>query len=76
MTMARAAALLTQAGVPDGVFQTIHGGVDAVNALCDHKSIAALTFVGSSKVRRPICSHGVHVASGMSARLGDAYDSA
>ena len=56
MTMARAAALLTQAGVPDGVFQTIHGGVDAVNALCDHKSIAALTFVGSSKVRRPICS--------------------
>lgn len=48
--MGRVVELMVQAGIPKGVFQMIQGDVVAVNALCDHKDIAALTFVGSSKV--------------------------
>mmetsp|Transcript_116753 Transcript_116753/g.302580 ORF Transcript_116753/g.302580 Transcript_116753/m.302580 type:complete len:503 (+) Transcript_116753:86-1594(+) len=50
MTMARAAELFIQAGVPRGAFQMVNGGREVVEALCDHKEIAALTFVGSSSV--------------------------
>lgn len=50
MTMTRVAELLTQAGVPPGVFQIVHGAVEVVTAICDHPDIDAVTFVGSSKV--------------------------
>lgn len=50
LTMQRAAALLYEAGVPAGAFQMVQGEADVVEALCDHKGIAALTFVGSSRV--------------------------
>lgn len=50
MTMQLAAALLHEAGVPRGAFQLVQGEADVVQALCDHKGIAALTFVGSSRV--------------------------
>jgi acyl-CoA reductase-like NAD-dependent aldehyde dehydrogenase len=32
------------------VFQIVNGAADVVTSLCDHPSIAAVTFVGSSKV--------------------------
>ena len=50
LTMQRVLDLFVEAGVPAGVIQVVHGAVDVVNALCDHPNIAALTFVGSSKV--------------------------
>lgn len=50
MTMRRAAELFVEAGVPDGVFQMVNGAREVVDALCDHKDISALTFVGSSAV--------------------------
>lgn len=49
-TMQRMAALMKEAGMPDGVFQIVHGAVDVVNRMCDHPDIAAVSFVGSSKV--------------------------
>jgi len=49
-TMKKVAELFKEAGLPAGVFQIINGGVDAVNAICDHEDIKAVTFVGSSKV--------------------------
>jgi len=52
MTMSRVAALLAEAGVPDGVFQMVQGTKEVVEALCDHRGIAALTFVGSSRVAK------------------------
>jgi len=52
MTMALAAELLFEAGVPRGAFQMVQGEVDVVNALCDHEGICALTFVGSSRVAK------------------------
>ena len=48
----RIAALLQEAGLPAGVLQVVHGGKDAVEALCDHPGIAALTFVGSTTVAK------------------------
>jgi methylmalonic acid semialdehyde dehydrogenase len=50
LTMKRIVSLMVEAGIPKGVFQMVQGDVVAVNALCDHQDIAALTFVGSSKV--------------------------
>src|SRR5690606_14086365 len=38
------------AGIPTGVLNVIHGGVDAVNAICDHPDIKAVSFVGSTHV--------------------------
>jgi malonate-semialdehyde dehydrogenase (acetylating)/methylmalonate-semialdehyde dehydrogenase len=52
LSMAKTAELLTEAGLPAGLFQIVHGAVDSVNALCDNSGIDALTFVGSSKVAR------------------------
>src|SRR5690349_8337567 len=48
----RIADLLKQAGLPAGVFQVVHGGQDAVEAICDHPDIAAVSFVGSTKVAK------------------------
>ena len=46
------AELLKQAGLPDGVFNIVHGGSDIVEAICDHPDIAALSFVGSTKIAK------------------------
>src|SRR5215475_14250770 len=48
----RIAELLAQAGLPPGVFQVVHGGRDAVEAICDHPGIAAVSFVGSTRVAK------------------------
>jgi len=50
LTMNRIAGLLKEAGIPDGVFQMVNGTVDAVNGLVDNPEVAAVTFVGSSRV--------------------------
>eukprot|EP00932_Pfiesteria_piscicida_P020338 SRR837773.7142.p2 GENE.SRR837773.7142~~SRR837773.7142.p2 ORF type:complete len:337 (-),score=121.65 SRR837773.7142:9-959(-) len=63
--MARVTELLYQAGVPKGAFQTVNGGREVVDALCDHKDIAALTFVGSSMVAKLV--HTRAVAAGKKA---------
>lgn len=52
MTMSRVADLLFEAGVPEGAFQIVQGTADVVEALCDDEGIAALTFVGSSRVAK------------------------
>jgi malonate-semialdehyde dehydrogenase (acetylating)/methylmalonate-semialdehyde dehydrogenase len=48
----RIAELLKEAGLPDGVFNIVHGGQAAVEGICDHPGIQALTFVGSTKVAK------------------------
>lgn len=44
------AELALEAGLPAGVLNIVHGGKDAVNALCDHPDIKAVSFVGSAPV--------------------------
>ncbi|MCD9115844.1 CoA-acylating methylmalonate-semialdehyde dehydrogenase [Pseudomonas bijieensis] len=42
--------LAIEAGVPAGVLNVVHGGKDVVDALCTHKDIKAVSFVGSTAV--------------------------
>ena len=44
------AELLRQAGLPPGVFNVVHGTQPAVEAICDHPGIVAVSFVGSTRV--------------------------
>ena len=43
-------ALAQEAGVPDGVLNVIHGRKSAVDFVCDHPAIRAISFVGSDTV--------------------------
>ncbi|AWA29403.1 methylmalonate-semialdehyde dehydrogenase (CoA acylating) [Flavobacterium magnum] len=52
LSCGRLAELLKEAGLPDGVFNIVHGDVDIVNAICDHPDIEAVSFVGSTKVAK------------------------
>ena len=52
LSCGRLAELLKEAGLPDGVFNVVHGDVDIVNAICDHPDIEAVSFVGSTKVAK------------------------
>jgi malonate-semialdehyde dehydrogenase (acetylating)/methylmalonate-semialdehyde dehydrogenase len=59
------AELLKEAGVPDGVFNVVHGDKVAVDAILEHPKIAAVSFVGSTPIARYVyetgTSHGKRV---------------
>jgi malonate-semialdehyde dehydrogenase (acetylating)/methylmalonate-semialdehyde dehydrogenase len=46
------AQLLKEAGLPDGVFNVVHGDKVAVDALLDHPDVSAISFVGSTPIAR------------------------
>jgi malonate-semialdehyde dehydrogenase (acetylating)/methylmalonate-semialdehyde dehydrogenase len=46
------AELLQEAGVPDGVFNVVHGDKVAVDALLEHEDVAAVSFVGSTPIAK------------------------
>jgi malonate-semialdehyde dehydrogenase (acetylating)/methylmalonate-semialdehyde dehydrogenase len=48
------AQLWAEAGLPDGVFNVVHGDKEAVDALLDHPDVAAVSFVGSTPIARYI----------------------
>ena len=50
----RMAELLKEAGLPDGVFNVIHGDKEAVDAILQHPEIKAVSFVGSTPVAKYI----------------------
>lgn len=52
LSMIRCAELLKEAGLPEHVFQLVHGGKDMVESICDHTDIKAVSFVGSTKVAK------------------------
>jgi malonate-semialdehyde dehydrogenase (acetylating) / methylmalonate-semialdehyde dehydrogenase len=47
-----AAELLAEAGLPEGVFNVVHGDKVAVDALLEHPDIAAISFVGSTPIAK------------------------
>jgi malonate-semialdehyde dehydrogenase (acetylating)/methylmalonate-semialdehyde dehydrogenase len=53
-----AAEWLTEAGLPDGVFNVVHGDKVAVDAILGHDDIAAVSFVGSTPIARYIYETG------------------
>jgi malonate-semialdehyde dehydrogenase (acetylating)/methylmalonate-semialdehyde dehydrogenase len=48
----RLGELLAEAGVPDGVFNIVHGDKECVDALLDHPKVAAISFVGSTEIAK------------------------
>jgi malonate-semialdehyde dehydrogenase (acetylating) / methylmalonate-semialdehyde dehydrogenase len=54
----RMAELLTEAGLPDGVFNVVHGDKEAVDAILVHPGIRAVSFVGSTPIARYIYETG------------------
>ncbi|HEX9889330.1 MAG TPA: CoA-acylating methylmalonate-semialdehyde dehydrogenase, partial [Nitriliruptorales bacterium] len=52
------ADLLAEAGLPDGVFNVVHGDRTTVEALLDHPGIGAVSFVGSTPVARAVYERG------------------
>jgi malonate-semialdehyde dehydrogenase (acetylating)/methylmalonate-semialdehyde dehydrogenase len=67
LTAVRMAELFGEAGLPDGVLNVVHGGKDVVDAICTHPKIAAVSFVGSTRVAKHVyelsCQHGKRVQS-------------
>lgn len=52
------AEMLAAAGLPDGVFNVVHGDKEAVDALITHPDVAAVSFVGSTPIARHIYETG------------------
>jgi malonate-semialdehyde dehydrogenase (acetylating)/methylmalonate-semialdehyde dehydrogenase len=52
------ARLLKEAGLPDGVFNVVHGDKEAVDALLDDPRVQALSFVGSTPIAQYIYARG------------------
>ncbi|MET0929805.1 MAG: CoA-acylating methylmalonate-semialdehyde dehydrogenase [Aeromicrobium sp.] len=46
------ARLYTEAGLPDGVFNVVHGDKVAVDAILEHPGIAGVSFVGSTPIAK------------------------
>jgi malonate-semialdehyde dehydrogenase (acetylating) / methylmalonate-semialdehyde dehydrogenase len=61
----RIAELLTEAGLPAGVFNVVNGDKEAVDALLTHPDVAAVSFVGSTPIAEYVyttgCAHGKRV---------------
>ncbi|MDB6085264.1 MAG: hypothetical protein JWN43_3145 [Gammaproteobacteria bacterium] len=72
MTPMLLAELALQAGVPPGVLNVIHGGKRAVDAICSHPDIVAVSFVGSTQVGTHVYNlasqHGKRVQCMMGAK--------
>ncbi len=52
------ADLLGRAGLPEGVFNVVHGDKEAVDALLTHPVVQAVSFVGSTPIARYIYATG------------------
>lgn len=70
MTPMILAELAQRAGLPKGVLNVVHGGVEAVNAICDHPDIKAISFVGSVGVGTHVYRRGSENGKRVQAMLG------
>ncbi|HTY11638.1 MAG TPA: CoA-acylating methylmalonate-semialdehyde dehydrogenase [Bacteroidota bacterium] len=52
LSACKIAEMLKEAGLPDGVFNIVHGTQGVVEAICDHSGIQAVSFVGSTRVAK------------------------
>jgi malonate-semialdehyde dehydrogenase (acetylating) / methylmalonate-semialdehyde dehydrogenase len=54
LSMRRSMELIEQTGIPKGVVNIVNGGREVVDALCDHPTIRAVSFVGSTPVAKHV----------------------
>jgi malonate-semialdehyde dehydrogenase (acetylating)/methylmalonate-semialdehyde dehydrogenase len=59
------AKLFQEAGLPDGVFQVLHGDRDVISGLLTHPDVDAISFVGST----PVAKHILEVATAHGKRV-------
>jgi len=52
------AELMTEAGLPDGILQVVHGDKDTVDGILDHEEISAVGFVGSTPIAEYVYTRG------------------
>jgi malonate-semialdehyde dehydrogenase (acetylating)/methylmalonate-semialdehyde dehydrogenase len=64
------AELLAEAGVPDGVFNVVHGDKVAVDTILQHPDVAAVSFVGSTPIARYIYETGTRAGKRVQALGG------
>src|SRR5438046_381515 len=64
------AELLQEAGVPDGVFNVVHGDKVAVDALLEHRDVDAVSFVGSTPIARYVYETGTRAGKRVQALGG------
>jgi len=60
LSAGKLAALLQEAGLPDGVFNIVNGDAEIVEAICDHEGIEAVSFVGSTKIAQVVYQRATH----------------
>lgn len=60
LSAGKLAALLKEAGLPDGVFNIVNGDAEIVEAICDHEGIEAVSFVGSTKIAQLVYQRATH----------------
>ena len=52
------AELMKEAGLPDGVFNVVHGDKESVDALLEHPDVASISFVGSTPIAKYVYETG------------------
>ena len=58
LSAVRLGELLMESGLPEGVFNIVHGDKEAVDALLTHPLVRAISFVGSTNVARHVYETG------------------
>ncbi|MDM8518544.1 CoA-acylating methylmalonate-semialdehyde dehydrogenase [Anaerolineales bacterium HSG6] len=56
LSTAKLFSMLEQTGLPNGVVQLVNGGKEAVDALLDHPTVRAISFVGSTPIAKYVYS--------------------
>jgi malonate-semialdehyde dehydrogenase (acetylating)/methylmalonate-semialdehyde dehydrogenase len=64
------AGLLKEAGLPDGVFNVVHGDKVAVDRILEHPDIAAVSFVGSTPIAKYVYETGTRAGKRVQALAG------
>lgn len=70
LAMRRLFELLDEAGFPPGVVQLVYGGKETVDALLEHPTVRAISFVGSTPVARYVYSRGAEHGKRVQAQGG------
>jgi len=66
----RLAELWAEAGLPEGVFNVVHGDKVAVDAILAHPDVAAVSFVGSTPIARYVYENGTRAGKRVQALGG------
>ena len=64
------AELWQEAGLPDGVFNVVHGDKEAVDRLLEHPDVTAVSFVGSTPIARYVYENGTRAGKRVQALGG------